>query len=137
MADPLRLYGLKALVINAATGIGEAVARTLAKHGAAVLAVDTVNSGVDQHFASVKGITGHVANLNDPEQLATLVAETVDKLGGLDILVTDFLLRQDGPLARADEKLEAVLKQRAMLVMAACRAAADAWAASNRDCSNS
>ena len=53
MADPLRLYGLRALVTNAANGIGEAVSRTLVKHGASVLAVDTVNSGVEQHFAAV------------------------------------------------------------------------------------
>ena len=72
---------------------------------------------------SVKGITGHIAKLNDPDQLAILVAEAVEKLGGLDILVTDFLLRQPEPVSKADDTLEAVLKQRATLVMAACRAA--------------
>lgn len=123
MADPKRLYGLNALVLNAADGVGEAIARTLVKHGATVIAADTGNSGVVQHFASVRGITGHVANLTDPEQLAILVEETVKKLGGLDILVTDFLLRQEAPLAEADATLEAVLKQRALLVMAVCRAA--------------
>ena len=123
MGDPKRLYGLNALVLNAADGIGEAIARTLIKHGATVIAADTSNSGVVQHFSSVKGITGCVANLNDPEHLAKLVEETVEKLGGLDIVVTDFLLRQEAPLAKADEKLEAVLKQRATLVMAVCRAA--------------
>lgn len=40
MADPLRLYGLRALVTHAADGIGGAVARTPAKHGASVFAVD-------------------------------------------------------------------------------------------------
>ena len=123
MGDPKRLYGLNALVLNAADGIGEAIARTLVKHGAKVIAADTSNSGVVQHFASVRGITGYVANQNDPEQLASLVEATVEKLGGLDILVTDFFLRQEAPLARVDEKLEAVLEQRATLVMAACRAA--------------
>ena len=123
MGDPKRLYGLNALVLNAADGIGEAIARTLVKHGATVIAADTNNSGVAQHFSSVKGITGCVANLNDPEHLAKLVEETAEKLGGLDIVVTDFLLRQEAPLAKADEKLEAVLKQRATLVMAVCRAA--------------
>ena len=123
MADPKRLYGLNALVLNAADGVGEAIARTLVKHGASVIAADTSNSGVVQHYKSVRGITGHVDKLNDPEQLAILVAEIVEKLGGLDILVTDFLLRQPEPLAKADDKLEAVLKQRATLVMAACRAA--------------
>ena len=123
MGDALRLYGLNALVLNAADGIGEAISRTFIKHGAKVIAADTSNSGVVQHYASVKGITGHVANLNDPERLASLVEEAVEKLGGLDILVTDFLLRQEAPLSRADEKLESVLKLRATLVMAACRAA--------------
>jgi NAD(P)-dependent dehydrogenase (short-subunit alcohol dehydrogenase family) len=37
MGDPLRLYGLNALVLNAADGIGEAIARTLVKHGATVI----------------------------------------------------------------------------------------------------
>ena len=123
MGDPKRLYGLNALVLNASDGVGEAIARTLIKHGATVIAADTSNSGVVQHFSSVRGITGHVAILNDPAQLATLVEDAVEKLGGLDIVVTDFLLRQEAPLSKADEKLETVLKQRATLVMAVCRAA--------------
>ena len=52
MAEPQRLYGMKALVTSGAGGIGEAVARTLAKHGAAVIAVDGVNSGVDRLFGA-------------------------------------------------------------------------------------
>lgn len=123
MADPKRLYGLRALVLNAADGIGEATARTLIKHGAKVIAADTNNSGVVQHYASVKGITGQVANLTDPGQLAALVEESAEKLGGLDIIVNDFLLRQNAPLAKIDDKLEGVLKQRANLVLTACRAA--------------
>ncbi len=123
MGDPLRLYGLNALVLNAADGIGEAISRTLIKHGAKVIAADTSNSGVVQHYAAVKGITGLVANLNDPERLSSLVDDAAEKLGGIDILVTDFLLRQEAPLSKADEKLENVLRLRATLVMAACRAA--------------
>lgn len=123
MSDPKRLYGLKALVLNAADGIGEAIARTLVKHGSTVIAADTNNSGVVQHFAQVKGITGAVANLTDPNSLATLVDESAAQLGGLDIVVIDFLLRQDAPLARIDEKLDAVLQKRAGLIMATCRAA--------------
>ena len=69
MGDPLRLYVLNALVLNAADGIGEAIARTLVKHGATVIAADSSNSGIVEHFSSVKGITGYVANLTDPDQL--------------------------------------------------------------------
>ena len=123
MGDPLRLYGLNALVLNAADGIGEAIARTLVKHGATVIAADTANSGVEQHFRSVNGITGVVANLTDPDSLATLVEASAKKLGGLDILVNDFLLRQKAPVESVDDAFENVLKQRATLIMAACRAA--------------
>ena len=123
MGDPLRLYGLNALVLNAADGIGEAIARTLVKHGARVIAADTANSGVQQHYRAVKGVTGVVANLVDPDSLATLVEQSAEKLGGLDILVNDFLLRQKAPVARADDAHETVLKQRATLIMAACHAA--------------
>ena len=118
MGDPLRLYGLNALVLNAAGGVGEAIARTLIKHGATVIAADTSNSGVEQHFRSVKGITGHVANLTDPEQLAVLVEESVKKLGGLDIVVNDFPLRQEAPLEKADDALQKLLQHRATLTMA-------------------
>ncbi len=123
MADPLRLYGLNALVLNAADGIGEAIARTLVKHGATVIAADTANSGVEQHYRAVKGVTGVVANLVDADSLATLIEQSAEKLGGLDILVNDFLLRQKAPVARADDAHENILKQRATLIMAACRAA--------------
>ena len=123
MGDPLRLYGLNALVLNAADGIGEAISRTLIKHGATVIAADTSNSGVVQHYAAVKGITGLVANLNDPERLSSLVHDAAEQLGGIDILVTDFLLRQEAPLIKADERLENVLRLRATLVTTACRAA--------------
>jgi len=39
MADELRLFGLKAIVTGASGGIGEAIARTLVKQGADVLAI--------------------------------------------------------------------------------------------------
>lgn len=123
MGDPLRLYGLNALVLNAAGGVGEAIARTLIKHGATVLAVDTSNSGVEQHYRSVKGITGYVANLTDPERLGLLVEEAVEKLGGLDIVINEFPLRQEAPLEKADDALQKLLQTRATLTMAVCRAA--------------
>jgi len=110
-------------VLNAGSGIGEAIARTLIKHGATVIAADTSNSGVEQHFRSVKGITGIVANLTDPERLRALVEQTVETLGGLDIVVNDFPLRQDAPLDKADDTLENLLQLRATLTMAVCRAA--------------
>ncbi len=123
MADPKRLYGLNALVLNAGGGIGEAIARTLLKHGATVVAADTPNSGVEQLFQRVRGITGVAAPLTDVDRLPMLVEDAVAKLGSLDIIVIDLPLRQDGPFEKSDEALENHLKRRAMLTMATCRAA--------------
>ena len=123
MADPLRLYGLNALVLNGGSGIGEAIARTLVKHGATVVAVDKSNRGVEQHFASVKGITGLSANLVDADRMPELVQEAVDLLGGIDILVTDFPLSFEAPMPASAEKLDRLLQSRAALTLSVCRAA--------------
>lgn len=123
MGDPLRLYGLKAVVINAADGIGEAVARTLLKHGAEVLAVDTNNSGVEQHYQSVKGVDGLVGDLTHPGKQPALIEAAVKKLGGIDILVADFPLHPEAPISETGDELNQLLDRRADLTMAICRAA--------------
>jgi NAD(P)-dependent dehydrogenase (short-subunit alcohol dehydrogenase family) len=121
MAERLRLYGLNALVTSAGSGIGEAVARTLVKHGASVLAVDTPDSGVEQQFAAVKGIKGLSANLSEPTRMPALGEAAVAELGGVDILVCDFPPQLDSPLSDGDAALTALLERRAGLVTALCR----------------
>jgi NAD(P)-dependent dehydrogenase (short-subunit alcohol dehydrogenase family) len=123
MGDPLRLYGLNALVTNAGSGIGEAISRTLIKHGATVLAVDTSNSGVEQHFASVKGIEGHTSNLTDARRMPALIEAAVERLGGIDILINEFPLHAEAPLSDGDTKLDRLLESRADLIMSICRSA--------------
>ncbi|MDJ0938258.1 MAG: SDR family oxidoreductase [Woeseiaceae bacterium] len=123
MADPKRLYGLKAVVTSAGSGIGEAVARTLAKHGATVLAVDEENSGVEQLFRSVKGVEGVPTSLRETGKLTALVETAIDKLDGIDILVCDFPLQPSTPITVGDDSLDRLLDRRAELTMAICRAA--------------
>jgi len=123
MADPSRLYGLKALVITAAGGIGEASARTLTKHGASVLAVDTINSGIDQHFKSVKGIDGIAANLTDATRMPALVEQAIEHLGGIDILVNDFPTPTQDPLSDSGVPFKELLENRSALIMSICRSA--------------
>lgn len=123
MGDPARLYGLNALVLNAGAGIGEAIARTLVKHGATVVAADTASSGVAQHYARVKGITGLAMSLTDAGHFSAMLEEAAKKLGGLDILVNDFPLHPDSPLLEADRDFERLLKSRATLTLESCRAA--------------
>ncbi len=123
MVDNLRLYGMKALVTSAASGIGEAVARTLVKHGATVLAADTKNSGVEKHFAAVKGVLGHAEDLTDAERMPALIDEAAGRLGGIDILVNEFPLLPVAPLRKRDAELQRLLDARALLILTICRAA--------------
>ncbi len=123
MAESLRLYGMKALVTSAAGGIGEAVARTLVKHGAEVLAVDDPKSGVEQHFAAVRGVHGLAATFDDPDRIPALVEDAAEKLGALDILVNEFPLTPKIPIADEGAGLDELLRLRAELIMATCRSA--------------
>lgn len=103
MADALRLYGLKAVVLAGASGIGEAIARTLVRHGAAVLALDTDANGIESIYRNVRGITGRAVD-SSPDaigQVAVGVAKA--ELGGIDILVNYVELQQESPISDADE----------------------------------
>lgn len=90
MSDALRLYALKGVVTGAADGIGEAIARTLAKQGADVLAMDASATHIDSSLARVRGITT-LALDGDPRTVAEMLARGVrERLQGLDILVNNF-----------------------------------------------
>lgn len=106
MAEALRLYGLKAVVTAAADGIGEAVARTFAKHGAEVLAVDSAESGVDSTLRRVKGIVPLIA---EEEQGALSAATVRERLGGLDILVNNYAGPLDTAAGATDGEWDALL----------------------------
>ena len=106
MADTLRLYALKAIVTGAADGIGEAVARTFAKQGAQVLAVDSPQSRVATVFAKVRGVTTLEAAGDTPVLSEMLVNAARERLDGLDILVNNFPQLADAQPDRASDQGE-------------------------------
>ncbi len=117
MADALRLFGLKAVVTGAASGIGEAIVRTCIKHGASVLAVDTDASGIDNHFAALRGVTPFAANIRSEGATAAIVEQGVNAMGGLDILVCNIDSHADKPLSDADtQEIELLLQRRGLLL---------------------
>lgn len=123
MAEPLRLYGLKAIVTKAGSGIGEAVARTLVKHGATVIAIDGPGSPVDQVFRSVKGVEPLVADVAEPAQLSATISEAIKSLDGIDILVCNLPLDRRMPIEGAGDEFDGVIRQRSELTNAICSAA--------------
>ncbi len=98
MADALRLFGLKAIVTDAASGIGEAIVRTFVKQGAAVLAVDSATSGIETHFRKLNGVTGVALDLRAKDSARQLIASAKSVLGGLDIVVSNFDWHGESPV---------------------------------------
>ena len=88
---PTRFTGRRALVTGAASGIGRATAVRLATEGAQVVAVD-VNAELLASLApDVHGATGSlttlVGDVSTEEGVVALVTSSVDRLGGLDVVV--------------------------------------------------
>ncbi|MBU8869363.1 MAG: SDR family oxidoreductase [Gemmatimonadales bacterium] len=89
--DPV-LSGKVALVTGANRGIGRAVAKTLAVHGAKVAVHFRSDSAKSQEVLTQLEGTGHVAleaDLGDPEAASGLADRAVAELGRLDILVNN------------------------------------------------
>lgn len=86
------LEGKVAMVTGASRGIGAAVARTLAGAG--------VRLGLGSRSGRDLGIDGAVArpcDVRDPAALEALAAATVDRFGGLDILIVNAGVGAYGP----------------------------------------
>ena len=122
MADELRLFGLNALVTGASGGVGEAIARTFIKQGAAVLAIDSPNSGVDTQFKSVRGIKGAVVDIHAADAASQVVEAAKSEFGQEDIVVCDVNPRIDGPINDGDDAaLQKLVERKQQFVSGICQ----------------
>ncbi|MET9297168.1 SDR family oxidoreductase [Streptomyces sp. NPDC003077] len=85
------------------TGIGAAVARAHAARGAAVAVHCRADTAAGEAVAAKLPGSGHLTvtgDLGDPEQVARVVQEAVDGLGGLDVLVYNSGMYVEHPVTR-------------------------------------
>ncbi len=90
----LGLSGKRALVAAASRGLGAATARRLALEGAHVTICSRTEEAVRAAAQAIQEESGSpvhpvAADVTRPEDIGALVAEAVQQMGGLDILVTN------------------------------------------------
>ena len=99
---PPALQGVVALVTGAASGIGRAVALALGAAGAAVVAADLDRPGADavaDEIESGGGAgTGIALDVADEDSVIAAVEATVERYGGIDVLVNSAGVASGEPL---------------------------------------
>jgi NAD(P)-dependent dehydrogenase (short-subunit alcohol dehydrogenase family) len=88
--ESLDFKGKVALVTGASKGIGAAIARIYAEHGASVMLSSRKIEALEATAATIEGETAvFAANAGDADQAHACVAATIERFGGLDILVNN------------------------------------------------
>ena len=100
-----RLAGKVTIVTGAAQGFGKGIAEELYNEGATIIVAD-MNVPLAETVAQEMGERAWAigVNVSDEESVANLVAQTVEKFGGLDIMLANAGVVRSGPLASFEKK---------------------------------
>jgi len=125
------MAGQVCIVTGAASGIGRAIARLLAAHGAVVVVADVTTEVIESGVPTVAAIAaagGRAAfiatDVASTAQVDALVEQTVARFGRLDVLVNNACIRHARPLLDLEEAdWQRVLDVNLSGVYRCCRAA--------------
>ncbi len=119
------LNGKVAIVTGAGQGLGEAIARRLAAEGCKVVVADLVGENAERVAASLPAALSFPVDVTDEEQVAALVAKTVETYGRLDIMVPNAGILIAEAIEDADvRKWRKVIEVNLIGVMICCKYAA-------------
>lgn len=127
----LHLTGRRAAVAAASSGLGLAAAKALAAEGARVVICGRDRSRLDDAVAEVgNGCTGVVRDVAGTDGGAAFVADAVEALGGIDILVANAGGPPAGNFERTPaESYQEALELNLLSVVGMCKAAVPAMQA--------
>ena len=100
-----RMAGKICIVTGAAQGFGKGIAEELYKEGATIVIAD-MNEPLAKQVAVEMGerAVAIAVNVSDEESVANMVAQTVEKFGGLDLMLSNAGVVRSGPLAQVEKK---------------------------------
>ena len=100
-----RLAGKITIVTGAAQGFGKGIAEELYKEGATIIIAD-MNVPLAESVAKEMGERAWAigVNVSDEDSCANMVAQVVEKFGGLDIMVANAGVVRSGPIALLEKK---------------------------------
>ncbi len=100
-----RLAGKIAIVTGAAQGFGKGIAEELYKEGCTVVIAD-MNQPLAETVARELGERACAipVNVSDEESVASMVAQTVERYGGLDLMLANAGVVRSGPLVTFEKK---------------------------------
>lgn len=100
-----RLAGKICIVTGAAQGFGKGIAEELHKEGATIVIADMNVPLAEQVAAELEERACAIAvNVADEESVANLVGQTVEKYGGLDLMLSNAGVVRSGPIAQMEKK---------------------------------
>ena len=106
------IAGRTAIVTGAASGMGRATAHLFADENAKVVVADLGADRVQTVVAEIEavhgagGVLGVVCDVADPEQLRALVDATIERFGGIDIVVNNAGVAMPNSLFEVDDMFE-------------------------------
>ena len=133
-STPTSLSGKTAVVTGASSGIGRAIAHSLAGAGARVYLAGRSRAAMEESAKQIAEEGGHAAvvalDVRDPAQLQALVDRAVRETGRLDIMVNNAGLSHPAGIIEGEpEKWREMLDTNVLALLVGCQAAVRAMRA--------